>query len=214
MIPPEDGVVTYLNRQGFNQTAIKPAARAYLETLSFLEEAGASESHGGVGLKVPKSELLDDDGEPERPAIVYGGAGVGDLIQWEVGGLLQLEKPMRVRWVSDDAEWVAVEDSDTGIPMSEVIVQERTEALRSPPPIPPAQAARVPPAGLGATAGTVLRTTVFNLPEGDVSLTYPAILTDESVDLLKYQIEGTFKALALAKKAASVLYPSETPPSA
>jgi hypothetical protein len=29
MVSPEDGVITYSNRQGFNQSAIKPAARAY-----------------------------------------------------------------------------------------------------------------------------------------------------------------------------------------
>lgn len=46
MIPPEDGVVTYLNRQGFNQSAIRPAARAYLQTLRYLEEVGVSESYG------------------------------------------------------------------------------------------------------------------------------------------------------------------------
>lgn len=46
MIPPEEGVTTYLNRQGFNQSAIRPAAKAYLQTLLFLKEAGASDSNG------------------------------------------------------------------------------------------------------------------------------------------------------------------------
>jgi hypothetical protein len=54
-----------------------------------------------------------------------------------------------------------------------------------------------------------MRTSVFALPEGDVTLTYPAILSEESLDLLKYQVEGTFKALALAKKAAPTLYPAD-----
>ena len=46
IIPPEDGVTTYLNRQGFNQSAIRPAAKAYLQTLLFLKESGASDSNG------------------------------------------------------------------------------------------------------------------------------------------------------------------------
>jgi hypothetical protein len=46
MVPPEEGVVMYLNRQGFNQNAVRPAARAYLDTLLFLQEQGATESHG------------------------------------------------------------------------------------------------------------------------------------------------------------------------
>jgi hypothetical protein len=47
MIPPEDGVIMFLNRQGFNQSAVRPAARAYLDTLLFLKEEGANDSHGG-----------------------------------------------------------------------------------------------------------------------------------------------------------------------
>jgi hypothetical protein len=44
--PPEEGVVLYLNRKGFNQSAIRPAAKAYLNTLLYMEEFGGSESHG------------------------------------------------------------------------------------------------------------------------------------------------------------------------
>ncbi len=61
--------------------------------------------------------------------------------------------------------------------------------------------------GLSVSRGVVVRTSVFALPEGDVTLTYPDILAEESMELLKYQVEGIFKALALAKKAAAVLYP-------
>ena len=45
--PPEEGVVSYLNRQGFNQNSIRSAAKAFLSTISYLEEAGATESHSG-----------------------------------------------------------------------------------------------------------------------------------------------------------------------
>jgi hypothetical protein len=134
MIPPEDGVTKYLNRQGFNQTAIRPAAKAYLQTLHFLEEAGASESHGTGGGGGAESALPADDGEKIDPVVTYGGARVGDLIQWESDGALQLEKPTRVRLVTDDGQWVVVEGSETGIPMSEVIVQERAQAPVIQPP--------------------------------------------------------------------------------
>jgi hypothetical protein len=59
MTPPEDGVVMYLNRKGFNQTAIRPAAKAYLQTLLFLEEAGGNESHGVAGELAPISGELN-----------------------------------------------------------------------------------------------------------------------------------------------------------
>lgn len=55
MIPPEDGVVMYLNRQGFNQSAVRPAARAYLDTLAYLKELDASESHGIAPNQSPES---------------------------------------------------------------------------------------------------------------------------------------------------------------
>jgi hypothetical protein len=64
MIPPEDGVVTYLNRQGFNQSAIRPATRAYLQTLHYLQEAGASESHGVSQSPAPESDSSDLNVEP------------------------------------------------------------------------------------------------------------------------------------------------------
>lgn len=133
MVPPEDGIVTYLNRQGFNQTAIGPAVKAYLQTLHFLRESGVTKS----GRDEPPTNLKVGDVEdaPEQP--VFGGARVGDLIQWEVDGVLQLEQPLRVRLVQDDEQWIAVEGSETGIPMGEVIVQERAVA-------PPVEAPRFP----------------------------------------------------------------------
>lgn len=71
MTPPEDGMVSYLNRLGFNQTAIRPAVKAYLQTLLFLEEQGASESHGGQSSEaaqpVPDNEL-EITVEPNAPA--------------------------------------------------------------------------------------------------------------------------------------------------
>ena len=63
IIPPEDGVATYLNRLGFNRSAVKPAARAYLQTLGFLEEAGANESHRSGAGYGPESPSFDDEGD-------------------------------------------------------------------------------------------------------------------------------------------------------
>lgn len=131
-VPPESGVISYLNRQGFNQSAIKPAVKAFLQTMYYLEEAGVSESHrpaAATGPELPKP--AEDDGR------AFGGACVGDLIQWESQGMLQLPRPMRVRSVSDDGNWVAVEGIQTGIPMSQVLVEERGVIPAERPPIFP-----------------------------------------------------------------------------
>lgn len=120
-VPPEDGVVTYLNREGFNPSAVRPAARAFLETMKFVEELRATESHANQPSRAAESPSV----AAPKGGGQFGGARVGDLIQWESGGALQFEKPRRVRFVTDDGGWVAVEGSKTGVPMSEVIVQDR-----------------------------------------------------------------------------------------
>ncbi len=131
-VPPESGVVTYLNRQGFNPNAVRPAANAFLETMRFVEELKASESHG------PKvaEDIESSASTVASNGTTFGGAVIGDLIQWESQGALQFPKPLRVRFISDDREWVAVEGSQTGIPMSEVIVESKASAQKTPPTFP------------------------------------------------------------------------------
>jgi len=127
-VPPEDGVVTYLNRQGFNPKAVKPAAKSFLRTMAYVEELGVSESHGASLNQRRNSDVSGGNGAPTT----FGGARIGDLVQWESSGDLRLEKPLRVRCVSDDGNWIAVEGSETGIPMEQVIVEERGQADRRP----------------------------------------------------------------------------------
>lgn len=135
IVPPEDGVATFLRRQGFNESAIRPAASAYLDTIAFLAESGASESNG----QRPASGR-------ESPSPKRGGAQVGDFVQWESQGVLQFETPRRVRHVSDDGMWVAVEGSETGLPMSEIIVEQRAQKAEAPRfPLGPEKEARGEP---------------------------------------------------------------------
>lgn len=134
MVPPEDGVITWLNRQGFNQSAIRPAAKAYLQTLRFLEEAGVTESHGTTSDDASESKASEGERDDQPHSPVFGGARVGDFIQWESQGALQFPKPMRVRQVSEDGQYVAIDGSETGIPMSQILVQDRPQAEPPPPP--------------------------------------------------------------------------------
>jgi hypothetical protein len=61
-VPPEDGVVTFLNRQGFNPNTVRPAAKAFLETMSYLEEIGATDSHSSS-----EGDEGDSGGEQQQP---------------------------------------------------------------------------------------------------------------------------------------------------
>jgi len=133
-LPSEEALRSYLLRANFQNVAINPVVNSYSETFRFLEQEKAFES-GGMGAgssadSVSQETSGADDKSSER---VFGGAKVGDLIQWESGGVLQLEKPMRVRLVTEDGQWVAVEGSETGIPMQEVLVEERAAVSASPP---------------------------------------------------------------------------------
>lgn len=207
MTPPMDGIITYLNRQGFNQTATKPAARAYLQTLSFLDEAGANEIPRPSADDELDSALLSAD---EPPVVNFGGAQVGDLIQWESDGILQLEKQTRVRWVSDDGQWVAVEGSDAGIPMSEVLVCER--AIEAPPSIPPAafskaqEMARAP--GVGPVSAAQMAhlpplgwtQAVFPLADGPVFVNFPEHMSADGYAELKEYLEIFLRRAERAKR--------------
>lgn len=46
----------------------------------------------------------------------------GDLIQWEVQGVLQFVEPKKVTGLSDDKTYVFVEGSRTGLPIEQVSV--------------------------------------------------------------------------------------------
>jgi hypothetical protein len=125
----ETALESYLLRANFQNIAIRPVIKSYSETCSFLEQEKAFES-GGTGAKIGADSTALEPNEET----VFGGAKVGDLIQWEIDGALQMEKPMRVRLVTDDG-WVAVEGSETGIPMDQVIVEERAPAASVPAPM-------------------------------------------------------------------------------
>lgn len=136
--PSESALKSWLMREEFLDRAINPVTKAYLETCSYLEQEKAIESGGPSSGQDAKLEELEDGEEQESPST--GAAKIGDLIQWESQGQLQFETPMRVRWISEDGHWLAVEGSGTGIPMQEVTV--KSGGAVTPPPMPP-----IPPAG-------------------------------------------------------------------
>lgn len=125
--PSNETLRSYLLREEFNDRAIGPIISAYGKTSAYLTQEGANES------SVPRDDEPSDFDAPDHREVVFGGAKIGDLIQWEAVGALQMEKPMRVRAVSEDGQWVLVEGSESAIPMSETIVEERVVANGSPP---------------------------------------------------------------------------------
>lgn len=123
-IPSIETLRSYLTRENFNERAISPVIAAYTKTRAYVTQECAND------FSVPRADQGSFMGGNEDEAdsgIIFGGAQVGDLIQWEIAGVLQMETPRRVRLVDeiDGRQFVAVEDSETGIPMDQVTVLER-----------------------------------------------------------------------------------------
>ena len=177
MIPPEEGIVTYLHRKGFNQTAIRPAMKAYRDTLVYLEQEGASDSHGTESSDAPESPSLKDG----EQVAVRDKAQIGDLVDVEINGSLVTEKPVRVRAVSDDGAWVFVDGSQTGIKMDDVILRERGTG-ETPPTLAFSDPEKLPvPSGY--------RSETFDADEGEIRITWPSNLSLQSVEDMKDWLE-------------------------
>jgi hypothetical protein len=76
--------------------------------------------------------------EPEfkSATIEPKSANTGDLVQWTSGGVDQFETPRRVQSVHrrDGKEWAFVQGTNTGVPLSELIVVPPKSGATAPPP--------------------------------------------------------------------------------
>ena len=208
-VPPEQGVVSYLNRAGFHPSAVPKAAKAFLNTVELLE-----------GLAKPADQKADasDGAEMGKVESKFGGASIGDYVQWESQGALQFKEPLRVRWVSADGAHLAVDGSDAGIPMDEVVVEPaatKPQVAGSPPPQPPQPQAVTPqsppplspPPREQPSAG--FRTAVFPVSDGDVTFIFPESLTLDGIEELE-----DYLAVFLKKEKRLVQKPRGGLPSA
>ncbi len=193
-LPPQDDTLAseLVAYKGFNQTAVADFVKDFRESLNL---AGIS-AHDGV-----QSEV---EGKPED-------AKKGDYVQWESQGVLQFIEPRRVREISDDGLWAFVEGSNTGAPVKELTVVDPPKSAPPAPPAPSALLASIPPrprtfveaqetTGIGTVnlPGTPQSDT-FTLPEGIVTIQWPATLSAES-----YQDLGDWLNLVKRKIGRSV----------
>lgn len=204
MIPPEEGITTYLHRQGFNQTAIRPAMKAYRDTLLFLEREGVSESHGSES-----SQGIESGSEAGGSGAPRDKAQTGDLVEVEIGGSLVFPAAVRVRAVSADGQWVFVEGSETGIEMDNVTVLERpavSAEQKTPPTLPLANVVSEPP-----RSPTGHRSETFDTDEGEVRITWPSNLSAQSVADMTDWLELLMRRIgrrAGAPAASGAAYPA------
>lgn len=128
LVPSDENMRSYLLKRGFGLNVVDAPIRAYRETMALVKEANElyTAHKTGEDNAPPK---LDDDEEVE----------VGDLVQWESGAVLQFDKPRRVRAIQDHdgARFAFVDGSDTGIPMTEIQLEQKGQKPPITPPILP-----------------------------------------------------------------------------
>lgn len=171
-VPSVDALRTYLLRRDFHDRAIDPVMRSFEPTVAMMKQQSVVE---------PLDESAETAPEGGSNGIKRPNVNVGDFIQWESQGALQFEVPRRVRWISDDGTHLAVEGSDTGIPLEQVSV-EQSGASITPPPI------QSPPAEQSSSDVNVVsgqRKAVFPVSDGDVTFIFPEGLTLDGIEELE-----------------------------
>lgn len=130
--PPSNELLrSYLLQNGFLLSSVDQAIKAYRDTLSLVENA-----IGGYNSSIESIDAADRaEVEEDVPDIE-----IGDLVQWESGGVLHMETPRIVRAFQEHEgkAYAFVEGSESGIPMEELVLERKgaapAVALPSTPP--------------------------------------------------------------------------------
>lgn len=177
--------------KGFNPNAVKEFLQAFSETLEFA---------GLTDFSVLSSEL-GAEVEVSKPKI-------GDFVQWEPNGVLQFREPKKIRAISEDGRFVFVEGSNTGAPINEVVVQE---SFVPEPPRPRVSDPFVLPVRKPVNqSGGTMRQDVFSLAEGDAVISWPAQLSQESIEDIEQWLAIVKRKIARSLKVA--MPPDSQPP--
>jgi hypothetical protein len=169
-----------ITEKHFNKNYVGDFIRDFRETLEI----------AGISAATVVESKVDGDSDKKPPEIK-----VGDYVQWTSEGIDQFTVPRRVLGFLDDGEWVHVEGSQTGLPVSELSVfdpptppggnltpeQQRSQFLKPLPPTPP------PAPGI--------KQDVFSIGEGEITVRWPSSLSADSfedvsawLDILKRKI--------------------------
>ena len=143
---------------------------------SFISDFRASLAFAKLGSPDTINSVTPPDAtkkvEPPPPSIK-----VGDYVQWESGGVIQLTEPRQVTGISEDGQFVFITGSLSGIAIKEVSMMQPPNAT---PMQPPATYGAQTPPPLRAAAGA--RQDTFSLDEGNVVLQWPDKMSQESFE--------------------------------
>jgi hypothetical protein len=122
-LPSAENLGYWLAKNGYTEKASGKAAETYLKTMRLVEPAMASTDLGARASR--------PDGTPPT-------FGVGDLIQVEIGGALQLEEPSRIREIREHGGqiWLLTEASDAWVQVQQAVMVAKGNGPSSAPPPP------------------------------------------------------------------------------
>jgi hypothetical protein len=190
---------TLLIEHGFVDSTVEGFLRDYRKTMAF---AGLLDSK--IGLDEEESDT---------------GPKIGDWVQYEIKGVLQMPEARRLTHIEKDEEhgiFGFVEGQKGGIPYKDLIKAEPPELGKQPKIQPPNLFAPPPLIHFSPAApskGSVkMQTETFALPEGVTGqVQWPAEMTKEAFDDFIYQIEGLKKRVERAvKKSPPTGAPTES----
>jgi hypothetical protein len=184
--PDESHALSQLKFEGgFTDDGARLFLRVFDETIRFTGDRDPD--------KLPDTDS-DKGNTPTR-------AKVGDFVQWTSGGIEQFKPPRQVISVSEDGQWLWVEDSQTGIPMTEVQIVTAPTGLTPPPPPAEVVASIAARASAIASPKPGTQRDMFSLDEGVVTLEFPEGLKAESVDELEEFLQLFIKKARRRAKA-------------
>jgi hypothetical protein len=145
----------------FNEKSVDGFIKEYTETIRF------------ANLEQSDEAPTDQSDQSQKGAESYAPK-IGDYVQWEINGILQLPEPTRVRAVMPDGKFVTLEGSNTGVPVEQLIPEQAPAGATAAVITPPVEFRA--PGQVGK-----LQKDIFSLKEGEVVLFWPSPLSEESV---------------------------------
>lgn len=113
-------------RAPYSEQSAEDVIRIYRGTIRF---AGVGDSD--MANEEVEVTALSEVEQPQNATPVT----VGRFVQWVSGGVVQFTDPQRVRAISDDGEWAFLDNSETGIAVSELeVIEPPAQKPKSAPP--------------------------------------------------------------------------------
>ena len=125
---------------------------------------------------------------------------VGDYVQWELKGVLQMPEAKRIASFLDNGQYALVEGSTAPVPVAQLIAADPPEVPFSPQNIQVPAIARTPMFG-----EKTMQAETIALADGlTLQVQYPSVITQDAYDDFLYQLEGFKRRLGrIIKKAES-----------